>query len=159
MIQKMRINWLALTVSAVFIFLYIPIIVLVLFSFNNGAFPLMWKGFTFEWYRELWRSVEVWVAIYTSLYVALASMLLSIVIGLMFVVAGYMCKWADYSVSLFYACLAVPDIVIAVSVLSALSLFAIMPGINLLIVMHTLLGLSYAVPILYNTFKELDRSL
>ncbi len=43
-------------VTCMYLLLYIPIIILILFSFNNSNFPYVWKGFTLHWYRELWYS-------------------------------------------------------------------------------------------------------
>ena len=46
----------ALPIIALFIFLYLPLSVLIIFSFNRAPFPAPWAGGTFDWYRELFAS-------------------------------------------------------------------------------------------------------
>ena len=46
-------------VAATYIFLYVPIFVLVIFSFNKDPFHSPWTGFTLHWYRELWIYTEL----------------------------------------------------------------------------------------------------
>ena len=55
---------------ASYLFLYVPLMVLILFSFNGGRFPAPWVGFSLEWYRELFTTPEVWHAFVHSLIVA-----------------------------------------------------------------------------------------
>src|SRR5207244_2292290 len=69
-------------VALVYLFLYVPIAVLIVFSFNDAAFPYVWKGFTVRWYHELWLSPEIWDAVYNSLFVAISTVLLSLTMGI-----------------------------------------------------------------------------
>src|SRR5579871_1441076 len=145
-------------VMAIFGFLYLPIVVLVLFSFNDSAFPYVWKGFTLKWYHELWQSVEVWDALKNSLIVALATVALSISLGLLAVLYGARTRVAQFFV-LFYGSLAIPEIVLAVGLLSFYSFFSIPFGLITIIAAHTLLGLGYVVPIVYARYSELEYTL
>jgi spermidine/putrescine transport system permease protein len=66
----------------VIIFLYLPIAILIIFSFNDSlimAFPL--KGFTFEWYRQMFNSTELWNAAWNSVVVGIVSSLIATVLG------------------------------------------------------------------------------
>lgn len=74
-----------LFVFAVYLFLYVPIIVLVLFSFNSKSFPSPWDGFTLHWYNELFQSKDLWSAFSTSLTVSTLSTLLSLFMGICFI--------------------------------------------------------------------------
>lgn len=76
---------LPLYVTIFCLFLYLPIIVLIIYSFNQDGFPAQWTGFSFDWYRELFISVEIWRAFQTSIIVALSATFLSVIFGLMFV--------------------------------------------------------------------------
>jgi spermidine/putrescine transport system permease protein len=65
-------NWLRVWTGLVLLLLYTPIIVIVAFSFEKGAFStLPWSGFTLEWYQELFASGQALNSIYNSVYVAL----------------------------------------------------------------------------------------
>lgn len=145
-------------VLVAYTFLYLPIVLLVLFSFNSGALNYRWEGLTLEWYRELFQSVEAWAAVKNSLVVASSSVFLSVSMGslLVFFLPRL---WLDRYLVFFYANLAVPEIVIAVGLLSLFYFFSIPLGITSLIAGHTLIGLGYVVPMVYGRFVELDTRL
>ena len=76
-------GWLGLHATAVFAFLYLPIVVLIVYSFNGagvGGFPP--RNLTFDWYRQLARDTALWDSVLNSLLVALAAMTISIGLGL-----------------------------------------------------------------------------
>ncbi|MBZ5685339.1 MAG: ABC transporter permease [Acidobacteriia bacterium] len=78
-----RANWLRLHASAVFAFLYLPIAVLILYSFNGqgvGGFPP--HHLTLDWYRILFADGAIWDAVLNSLQVALAAMIISLALGI-----------------------------------------------------------------------------
>src|SRR5437762_2039966 len=74
-----------LIVSAFYFFLYIPIFVLVAFSFNDNALSYKWIGFTTGWYEQLFASTEIWQALQNSLFIAASSVVLSLILGSVFV--------------------------------------------------------------------------
>ena len=76
-------HWLALYVGGVFAFLYLPIIVLVVYSFNGqgvGGFPP--RDLTLNWYRLLFQDDAIWSSVLNSVMVALASVLIAIALGI-----------------------------------------------------------------------------
>jgi spermidine/putrescine transport system permease protein len=76
-------TWLLLHASAVFAFLYLPIAVLILYSFNGqgvGGFPP--HHLTLDWYRILFADGAIWDAVLNSLQVALAAMIISLALGI-----------------------------------------------------------------------------
>lgn len=142
-------------VGLVYLILYIPIIVLVVFSFNKNPLSFKWHGFSFEWYKELFDSVEILEALKNSLVVALSSVFLSITMALVYVFYG-MSSFLNRLMLLFYGSLIAPEIVLAVCLLSFFTFFSIPLGITTLIVGHTLIGLAYVVPIIKTRFLEMD---
>jgi spermidine/putrescine transport system permease protein len=139
-----------------YLFLYIPIIILVLFSFNSSEVPFVWEGFSLKWYYALWQSSAIWQALQNSLIVAFSTVFLSLVMGVLFVFYGARTVLGKFSI-MFYASLATPEIVLAVGLLSLLSFFAVPLGLPALIAGHTLIGLGYVVPILQARYQELDK--
>lgn len=139
-----------------YLFLYIPIVILVLFSFNSSDVPFFWQGFSLKWYHALWESTDIWLALKNSLIVASASVILSLAIGLLFVFYGSRTFLGRFFV-MFYASLATPEIVLAVGLLSLFSFFSIPLGLTTLIAGHTLIGLGYVIPILHSRYQELDK--
>ena len=142
-------------VSLVYLFLYLPILVMVLFSFNNSSITRKWEGFSLQWYKQLLDTPDMINALQVSLIVACCTTILSLIIGTCFVVAH---KWwkSDFLFNLFYANILLPDIVLAIGILSIFTFVRIPLGYGSLIVGHTLIGLGFVIPIVKARFTELD---
>lgn len=65
----------------IFLFLYAPIVVMVIFSFNNSRSRTVWMGFTTKWYVELFRDKEILNSLYLTLIVALLASTIATIIG------------------------------------------------------------------------------
>ncbi len=146
-------------VAAAYLFLYIPIVVLLVFSFNTEAFPSPWKGFTLKWYHELFHSIYLWDAFCNSLIVAVSATLISLALGLFLIFYAAQGGRIGKFLTLFYGNLVIPETVLAVSLLSFFSLISLPTGLITLILSHTVLGLGFVVPIVYARFLELDPRL
>ena len=147
---------LVLGVILFYIFLYLPILLLIVFSFNNDPYVFHWRGFTMQWYSLLFNSTEIQYAFQNSLIVACASTLLSLLLGTLFVCYASS-RHAARLQPFFYTILTIPEIMVAVSLLIFLGYLQIPLGLTTLIAGHTLLGLGYIVPMVYDRFVELDR--
>lgn len=153
---KIKISWLLpFFVGLSYLFLYLPIIVLVLYSFNSGSLEYKWSGFTLQWYKDLLSSSDAWDALKTSLMVGVSSVVITISMSAALVFFGHNTFLNSFFFT-FYANLAVPEIVLAVGLLSLFYFFSISLSITTLIVGHTIIGLGYAVPMIYTRFKEID---
>lgn len=148
-----------LWILGAYLFLYLPIIVLVVFSFNKAAFPAPWQGCTLKWYQELYSASQLWHALFNSLIVSTISTLLSLVMGISFIYYGVRGGRIHNFFALLYGNLIVPEVVLAVGLLSLFTFFAIPLGLITLIVAHTVLGIGYIVPLLYIRYSEIDRRL
>ena len=162
MARKKQWSWsslfLPLWVSVAYLFLYIPLAVLITFSFNKVEFPYHWVGFSWRWYGELFSSAEIWQSAWNSLIVGISAVFLSLVIGLLFVIWNAQHK-SDHLLSFFYPNLVVPEIVLTVGLLSFFVFFNVPLGLMTVIVGHTLLGLGYTIPILNARFSTLDKNI
>lgn len=140
-------------------FFYIPIIVLIIFSFNSAAFPSPWTSFTFSWYKELFSTPYVWYAFLNSFVIAFSSMTLSLLLSLGLVYVRLFqrrSRFIESLFSLFYINLIIPEVVLGVGLLTFFVLCAVPLGLVTLIVAHTVLGLGFAVPLINGRFTELD---
>jgi spermidine/putrescine transport system permease protein len=148
-----------LLVASVFIFLYLPLVVLVLYSFNTRSFPAPWHAFTWDWYHELFRSSHLWEAFLNSLIVACAATLISVLMGILLIY--YAVCGGDLSLlaRFFYGNLIVPEVVLAVGLLMFFTYFSIPLGFPTLIIAHTVLATGYLIPVVVTRFYELDRGL
>ncbi len=73
--------WLRLWLALTFLFLYAPIVILILFSFNDSRRNIVWRGFTLEYYGKAAQNVTLIEAFANSLVIALISTLISVVLG------------------------------------------------------------------------------
>ena len=144
-----------LLVGFIYLFLYLPIMVLVLFSFNKSFLVGEWTGFSLRWYRQLLDMPELLASLEVSLVVAFCATVLSVFMGTAFV---YATKWwkSPYWSAMFYANVIAPDIILGIGLLSLFSLANIPLGYGSLIAGHTLLGLGFVVPIVRARFHELE---
>ena len=70
-----------LLMGLVFLFLYAPIILLIIFSFNSGESSMVWQGFSLEWYKKLFQNRLIMESVYTTLLVSLLATVLSTIAG------------------------------------------------------------------------------
>ena len=79
--------WLRLTVGATFLMLYAPIILLVVYSFNNSRRNIVWRGFTFKYYEKAWNNDSLIEAFVNSLTIALINTAVATLLGVMVALA------------------------------------------------------------------------
>lgn len=142
-----------------YVFFYTPIIILIVFSFNNARFPSPWVGFTFDWYRELFEDNYLWRAFYNSLIVAFFSVFLSILMSTLLLFYAIQKKRIYQLLKQFYLNLLFPEIVLAVGFLGFFIFFSIPLGATTLVIAHVVLGLGYAVPVIFSRYTEIDYRL
>ena len=102
-----------------YIFLYAPIVILVIFSFNASRFVTTWEGFSLRWYGELFQNEAMMTALKNSLIVAVASTLISTVFGTMVALAMERHRFLGKLAfdALLYLPIIIPDIAMAVMLL------------------------------------------
>jgi len=151
----------------VFLFLYLPLLFMVVFSFNSSRQDAVFTGFSWRWYEALGRDTKIVEGFWLSLQIALATGVLSAVLGTFaaFVLVRYQ-RFIGRTLfsGMVNAPLVMPEVVIG------LSLLLLMVGIQnvfgwperglLTIVLgHTLLGMSYAMVVVQSRLLEVDRSV
>jgi len=140
------------------IFFYLPLAVLVIYSFNNGK-GMAWQGFSLRWYKELFRhSSNIWKAFYYSIFIALISSFVSTVIGTFGAIA---LKWFDfkgkkYLKNISVLPLVVPDIIIGVSLLIMFATVKFKLGITTIFIAHTTFNIPYVLFIILSRLDEFD---
>jgi len=146
-------------IASTYLFLWVPIVVLLVFSFNEESFPSPWKGFTLQWYAELIDSIYLWKAFMNSLIVALSATCISVLMGIFLIFFAAQGGRVGRYLNLFYGSLIIPETVLAVSLLGFFSLVSISLGLTTLIIGHTVLGLGFVIPMVYARFQDLDSRL
>lgn len=157
-----RPQWLAVYAAGYLVFLYLPVLFLPLFSFNDGtivAFPI--KGFTLRWYAGLADAGGLTGALRNSLVVAAATALLSTSVGVFAAkaFAGHRYPGAGPAEGLVMVPLVIPGIIVASSMLVLFISVGIRPSLVAVVIGHVFLALPFSVLILKSAFDRFDRSL
>jgi len=158
-------RWTVLTSG--FAFLYLPILLLMLYSFNASKLATVWAGFSTKWYGELLRDRQILQAAWISLKVAFWTATGSMVIGTL--AAMVMTRFRRFpSKSLFGALvtapLVMPEVIIGLSIMMMLvsmgGLIGIPPkGVTAIWAAHVTFTLSFVTVVVSSRLQELDRSL
>lgn len=153
----------ALTTWAVlmYAFLYLPILTLMVFSFNNSRTGVVWKGFTLDWYRKLWQDTSIMTALENSLIIAGATTVIATVIGTLAALAMHKYRFRGQLAwhGLVYLPVIIPEIVMGVSLLSFFAFLKIGLGIGTITVAHVAFCLSFVIIVVRARLHGFDQSL
>ncbi|SOC40433.1 ABC-type spermidine/putrescine transport system permease subunit II [Rhizobium subbaraonis] len=163
MLQRIRfLPFLPLYVAIYFLFLYLPILLLPVFSFNDAAtttFPL--AGFTTKWYASLWGNSVLLQAARNSLVVGVCVSLLSTILGICAAraITRYRFRGQRAAGGLIMAPLFLPEIIVAVSLLMIALQFGLQLSLVTVILGQVVFCIPYSMSVLVSGFEGFDRSL
>jgi putrescine transport system permease protein len=152
---------------AVFLFLYLPLMFMVLFSFNSTRQDAVFTGFSLRWYEALSRDTKIVEGFWLSIKVAAITGVMSATLGTFaaFVLVRYRAFFGRTVFSgMVNAPLVMPEVVIGLSLLLLMvgsqNLFGWpQRGMLTIILGHTLLGMAYAMVVVQSRLLEMDRSI
>ena len=132
---------------AILAFLYLPLLILALYSFNESRINAVWSGFTLDWYLSLFKNRRVLEALTNSLIVAFASTIVSTDLGTTAAIAlnKYQYKYKNIINGLLYLPILIPEIVMGLSLLVLFSQAHIPLGKTSLILAHITFCVSFVV--------------
>ena len=156
-------SWLVLG----FLFLYLPILALVVFSFNDSPIPTAWRGFTLKWYRELAHDREIISGLWLSLQIAFLTACGSVVLGTL--AAFALVKYKRFGGRTLFsgmvsAPLVMPEVVVGLSLLLMLvsvqrALGFPERGLGTIWLGHLLLGMAYATVVIQSRLSAMPPQL
>jgi spermidine/putrescine transport system permease protein len=154
-------GWLRGQTVLLYIFLYTPIAIVVLFSFNNSRRVSVWGGFTTQWYRAAWSSPDVTGALQISLTVALLNVAISVALGTLAALGMRSApRWLRIGFEgLVYVTIITPEIVIAIASLLYFVNLGIDLGIQTMVVAHAVYNTSIVALIVSARLAGMDRTL
>ncbi|HEU5078730.1 MAG TPA: ABC transporter permease subunit [Opitutaceae bacterium] len=142
-------------------FLYLPIAVLIVYSFNRSRLNVVWEGFTLKWYGELWRNTPLLDALKNSLYVAVITTALSLVLGT--AGAWLMYRYRFVGARLIHGLVAMPiimpEIIIGISLLSFFAAISMPLGFTTVIVAHVTFCFPFVLVAVQARLQGLDPAL
>ena len=154
-------RWLLFSESLfVYLFLYAPIAILVIYSFNSSRYAV-WEGFTWEWYQILAKDELILRAIKNSLIVAFVSTIVSSMIGTLAALGMQRFRFKGKSMidAMFYLPVIVPEIVMAASLVIFFGFIRFTLGMTTIILAHVAFCVSYVIIVVRARLEGFDRTL
>ncbi|HZZ20193.1 MAG TPA: ABC transporter permease [Opitutaceae bacterium] len=152
---------LAIWTAAVVVFLYLPIAVLVAYSFNASRLNVVWEGFTLDWYRQLWANEALVTALGNSLWIAVVTTTVSLVLGT--AGAWLLHRFRFRGHRLIHALVSLPvimpEIIIGISLLSLFSALSIPLGFTTVIIAHVTFCFPFVLIAVQARLQGLDPAL
>lgn len=152
-------NWLWVAAALIYAFLYIPLVIIVIYSFNDSRLNAEWVGFTLSWYKALFNNNEMLTAARNSLIIALSASLGATVLGTMAGLAIHRYKLKVLSVLVFTP-VAMPEILLGVSLLLFfLQVLNLTLGMFSIIIAHTTFCMGFVAIIVRARLQGMDESI
>ena len=145
----------------VMLFLYAPILVLIVFSFNDSKSRNTWSGFTLRWYRDLFHDEEIIHALILTLIVAVVSSVIATLLGTAAAIGLNKMnkKLRSVFMTLNYLPMVNPDIIIGVSLMLLFSYLRIEFGVSTLLLAHITFSVPYVVLNVMPKLRAMDKHI
>jgi spermidine/putrescine transport system permease protein len=149
--------------ALVLAFLYLPIAVLVGLSFNASGLPTAWTGFSTKWYSAVLQNDDILSAAGNTVVVAVASTLIATVLGTLFAYGTERARRRTLLDGLVFVPMVVPDIVLAIALLSFFNLVVVEQwglelGLWSVVLSHAVFSIAFVAAIVRTRFADLDFS-
>jgi spermidine/putrescine transport system permease protein len=145
----------------IFLFLYMPILVLIVFSFNESKSRGHWGGFTLKWYGELFRDPDITKALYYTFLVAFLSSLIATVIGTISAIGihnmGLLGKKVILNVN--YLPVLNPDIVTGVALMTLFISMNMRLGFTTMLISHVVFNIPYVILSVLPKLRQMNRHM
>ncbi|PTY07535.1 spermidine/putrescine ABC transporter permease PotC [Opitutaceae bacterium EW11] len=146
---------------AVFAFLYVPIAVLVVYSFNESRLNIIWQGFTTRWYTELLHNAPLLTALKNSLLIAVFTTFFAIVLGT--AGAWLLYRYQFRATRLIHALVSIPmimpEIIIGISLLIFFTTVSLSLGFTTVVISHVTFCFPFVLVAVQARLQGLDPSL
>ncbi len=150
-----------LYISLILLFFYIPIIVLIVFSFNDSKYAMTWHGFTWHWYQVLFADKDLLRTAWHSILLAGCASSLSVILGTIIATAlfRYRFKSRLWLHNLILILIITPDLVVGIVLLILFTTTNLSLGFWSLLLAHTTLCLPFVILTVYSRARDLDPAI
>jgi spermidine/putrescine transport system permease protein len=147
--------------GVVLAFLYLPVLVLVAYSFNASRLAVVWEGFTFGWYREVWGHTPLLQAARNSLVIAVVTTVVSVVLGTAgaWLLHRYRFRGAGAIETLVAIPMVMPEILMGISLLVLFATAGMPLGFTTVIVGHVTFSFPFVLVAVRARLRGLDPAL
>ena len=161
----MRRGFTAVTATSLtlgFVFLYLPILILVVYSFNASKLVTVWGGFSLHWYGALLQDRQMLNSAWTTLRIAFLSSTLALILGTLagvVLVRMGLFRGRTLFTGMIYAPLVMPDVILGLSLLLLFVSLDVARGYWTVTIAHTTFCLCYVAVVVQSRLLTFDRSL
>lgn len=147
--------------TLIYLFFYLPILVLIIYSFNNTQYSLLWHGFTLNWYQELFADSDLWIATWHSFFLGIAAATIATSIGVLAAVSLYRYRFFGRQLlnSLVFILILSPEIVSGASLLILFTLFNMPLGFMSLLLAHISFCIPFVIVTTYSRLVSVDKNI
>lgn len=150
-----------LYMGLIFAFLYAPVAVLIVFSFNQAKSRAVWGGFTLDWYRKLFQNKDILSALQVTLTVALISALVSTVIAALTCIglSAMKRRYRQAVMTVTHIPNVSPDLVTGIALMLLFFFIGMKTGFATLLLAHIAFNIPYAILSISPKLRQLDRHI
>lgn len=150
-----------LFIVLVMLFLFLPIVVLVVFSFNDSKLNIIFSGFTLEWYGKLFENADLLEAFRNTLLIATISTAVSTVLGTISAVGMKKFKFfgKTFVDKMIYIPIVIPEIVLGISLLAVFSLSGVELGFWSVLLAHITFSVPFVITSVRSTLFALPKEI
>lgn len=161
MSEKKSSIWLQIYSFLVYGFIYAPILILIVFSFNTQKLNIRWQGFTLHWYEVLFNDSQVFLATKNTIIVAIISTLIATIIGTMAALAMQRYRFPLYTTSetLMYIPIVIPEVVMGISLLVFFVMIKFSLGITTIILSHIAFNVPFVTLVVRARLHGYDKAI
>ncbi len=154
-------RWILGVTTLVYLFLHLPILVLVVFSFNDSKFSVDWQGFTLQWYYRLAERPDIVRGLRASLIVGVLSTVIAAVLGTLIALALARHRFRGRTLfeGFLYVPIVTPEIVVGISLLILFAMIKIPLGLTTITIAHVAFSLSFVVIVVLARLEGMDGTL
>lgn len=153
--------WMLVGVASVFLFLHVPLWVLVVFSFNADRYSSSWSEFTVKWYERLLQRNDILDGLYASVGVGLASTVIATLLGTLMALAlaRHQFRGKRAIEALLYVPIVTPEIVVGISLLIMFVAISFPLGLASITVAHVAFNISFVAVVVHARLQGMERNL
>lgn len=146
---------------AIYLFFYTPIAILIIYSFNNSQYSLLWHGFTTSWYQQLAADIDIQTVAIHSLVIGILAATIATALGTIAAVSLYRYQFYGKQLlhSLIFILIVTPDIVMGISLLILFSTLKATLGFWTLLLSHITFCLPFVAVTVYSRVTTLDKNI
>lgn len=154
-----KVGWLRAPLIGAYAFLYLPIAVLVVMSFNASKIPFIWKGFSTQWYSSLLNNELIRQGLINTLIVAVGATILATILGTLLAIAVSRYFRSSIIEAYSLAPAIIPDLVLAIGLLAFFGLIGVTLSLFSVLLAHVVFGMAFVTAVVIARLGQSDPSL